>query len=340
MFQLAQFEFGLSLACDLLHLREPKLDLCGQRGSSFVERIENLNSRNIAEAMVVDVHSEDDICGRREEQSSSCVISGDRGGSSNYRSDAVEELSSPAAVIAVEIRQIQNRNPIPKVNMASNGSQSYVRGRAPFHPPRPVGSQGSERVEHFRLRECDYDKIVSYLEVTEHFNAVTGAGKKTTVGGKYQTKTTVFKGMLAALQHHGFPKEITAGNLIKRYQRYMKRYRDARDVKMDTGGGVTDKEMLAGVTLEEKLEHMCPHFNRMHALFGGRPNVDPPTTGDVGVDDVEIVMPVDTGDDDTEMLDEQENVNPNCDDTQASDESHVQQYSPTVMLEGNGSVVL
>jgi hypothetical protein len=141
----------------------------------------------------------------------------------------------------------------------------------------------------FRLKDEDYAKIVDYLEVPENFQAVTGGGRKTSVGKKYGTKAVVFKKMVAAMQHHGFPTNMDGANLQKRFQRYVKRYKDALEVKLDTGGGLLQEEIDAGVLLHEKLNKLCPHFERMHALYGERPNVAPPVLGDVGVEEEELI---------------------------------------------------
>jgi hypothetical protein len=142
----------------------------------------------------------------------------------------------------------------------------------------------------FRLKDKDYEKIVDYLEIPENLQAITGGGRKTQVGKKYGSKAVVFKKMLAALQHHGFPMNIDGPNLQKRFGRYVKRYKDAREVKLDTGGGLTAEELADEVLLEDKLNKICPHFERMHALYGERPNVAPPILGDAGVDEDELIL--------------------------------------------------
>lgn len=50
-------------------------------------------------------------------------------------------------------------------------------------------------------------------------------------------------------------------------------------MKKDSGTGLMLIEMRAGITLESKLKKICPHFARMHALYGERANVNPPCTG-------------------------------------------------------------
>lgn len=239
------------------------------------------------------------------------------------------------------------------VGMASAATQPFCRGRPGAAPPRPPPSAAPPArpshnaprpalqqltcpTEKFRLKNADFDNIVSYLEVPEHFSAVTGAGRKTKVGGKYQNKTAVFKAMLAVLQHHGFPKEINAANLMKRYQRYVKRYKDALKVKNQSGGGLTEEEQKEGIILVEKLNRLCPFFDRMDAVFGARANVAPRAEADVGVEeDVDYYMDGECGENDLDSQSQQENTNPNFVDLINSESGcAANPYTPTVVLTG------
>jgi hypothetical protein len=42
--------------------------------------------------------------------------------------------------------------------------------------------------ETLRLKDNDYELIVDYLQVFENFKAVTGRGRKTSIGKKYGIK--------------------------------------------------------------------------------------------------------------------------------------------------------
>ncbi|KAL3691252.1 hypothetical protein R1sor_004903 [Riccia sorocarpa] len=83
----------------------------------------------------------------------------------------------------------------------SSSSNNEMRPRA---MARAVGSQKSA-VRH-RMTKHDYELMISYLEVPENFNGITGGGRKTKVGGKNFTKTTVFGHMAVSLYAQGFPK--------------------------------------------------------------------------------------------------------------------------------------
>ncbi|CAM6128962.1 unnamed protein product [Calypogeia fissa] len=135
----------------------------------------------------------------------------------------------------------------------------------------------------------------------------------------------------AALVHHGFPKDISPANFNKRFQRYVARYKEACEFKTQSGGGLSEDELAVGMTLEEKLNKLCPHFERMHGIYGGRPNVRPDLEADVGVNAHDYIFPEESGDTNARLLEAarehlaKENMNPN----------QQGEYTPTQLLPGN-----
>ncbi|KAL3684885.1 hypothetical protein R1sor_002907 [Riccia sorocarpa] len=144
---------------------------------------------------------------------------------------------------------------------SSSSSNSEMRPRA---MARAVGSQKSA-VKH-RMTKHDYELMISYLEVPDNFNGITGGGRKTKIGGKNFTKTTAFGHMAVSLCAHGFP--TCNGSLMgKKYYRYLEMYKKARTFYLGTGAGLTDADVAARITLEEKMNRQCHFFMRMHALY-------------------------------------------------------------------------
>ncbi|KAL3692303.1 hypothetical protein R1sor_005954 [Riccia sorocarpa] len=134
----------------------------------------------------------------------------------------------------------------------------------------------------------DYEAVVTYIEEPENFRQVMGGGKKTKVGGKCISKTKAFHIMASHLKNiAGFP-DVTGEEMKKRFERYVLRYKKARQFKEATGRGLSEKELESGMTIEEKVEKICPHFDRMHAILGQRANIAPPAEESVG-------LPEDTG---------------------------------------------
>lgn len=49
-------------------------------------------------------------------------------------------------------------------------------------------------------------------------------------------------------------------------------------MKNDSGARLTSIELCAGITLESKLEKICPRFDLTHALYGEQANFNLPST--------------------------------------------------------------
>ncbi|CAM6104726.1 unnamed protein product [Calypogeia fissa] len=108
--------------------------------------------------------------------------------------------------------------------------------------------------------------------------------------------------MAVVLHAAGFLNEINGPNLSKHFNRYVAKYKEARLIKCGSGQGLNEDELALGMTLEEKLNKICPHFDRMHALYGQRPNVRPPADVEYGRDeDVVGYHPVDTNSSDSDV---------------------------------------
>lgn len=114
-----------------------------------------------------------------------------------------------------------------------------------------------------------------------------GSGNRTDPSARHTFKKTTYQIMLPQLHARGFPKFVSNGdNLGKRIVRYTAKYKEALTLKLSTGSGLTETKIRVGLTFEQKLEKICPHFYRLHALYGERPNVRPPALANVGVPEV------------------------------------------------------
>ncbi|KAL3688854.1 hypothetical protein R1sor_015163 [Riccia sorocarpa] len=153
---------------------------------------------------------------------------------------------------------------------SSSSSNSEMRPRA---MARAVNAQrGAGR---HQMTRHDYELIVTYLEVLENFAAITESGRKTKVGGKNLTKTTAFGHMAVSLCAQGFT--LCNGNIMgKKVMRYVEMYKKARIFYLSKGAGLTDADIAAGLSFEQKMERLCHFFFRMHALYGARANIEPP----------------------------------------------------------------
>ncbi|KAL3680043.1 hypothetical protein R1sor_022999 [Riccia sorocarpa] len=111
----------------------------------------------------------------------------------------------------------------------------------------------------------DYEAVVSYIEDPENFRQNVA----------------------------GFP-DVTGEEMKKRFERYVAMYKKAREFKDSTGRGLSEKELENVMTIKDKLEKICPHFGRMHTIFGQRVNIAPPAEESVGLptdaEDAEMVI--------------------------------------------------
>ncbi|KAL3677262.1 hypothetical protein R1sor_027210 [Riccia sorocarpa] len=128
------------------------------------------------------------------------------------------------------------------------------------------------------------DHTMDRDEVPDNFAAITGSGRKMKVGGKNLTKTTAFGHMAVSLSAQGF--QLCSGSIMgKKVMRYVQMYKNARTFYLSTGAGLTEADIAAGLSFEQKMEQKCHFFYRMHALYGARANIEPPAVSDLGLPD-------------------------------------------------------
>ncbi|KAL3690091.1 hypothetical protein R1sor_016400 [Riccia sorocarpa] len=170
-----------------------------------------------------------------------------------------------------------NRSVSPASSCSSSSSNSEMKPRT---MARSMGAQ--KNAARHRMTKHDYEMIVTYLENPDNFAAINGCGRKTKITGKTLTKVTAFGHMAVMLCAHGFVK--CSGVIMgKKVARYVCTYKNARTFYLGTGSGLTDPEIVAGLTLEQKMNAKCHYFFCMHALFGARANVEPLAVGDAGL---------------------------------------------------------
>ncbi|KAL2623538.1 hypothetical protein R1flu_003743 [Riccia fluitans] len=137
------------------------------------------------------------------------------------------------------------------------------------------GKENGKKKQRVKLITEDYDVVVTYIENPDHYRDITGAGKKMRIGVSMISKVRAFDIMASALSGvNGFP-QVTDEEMKKHFVQYENMYKDTRRWKDSTSAGLTDVEILKGLTMEEKLNKLCPHFRRMVALYGKRPNIVP-----------------------------------------------------------------
>ncbi|KAG1694092.1 hypothetical protein DVH05_014976 [Phytophthora capsici] len=134
-----------------------------------------------------------------------------------------------------------------------------------------------ETASKVHLTNDDYRIIVGWMEEPEHFELIHGSSKKPPVGGKPKiTKAAAFRMLAQHLYIYSTnpnKPELTAASMRSRWSRYKTKYTKTLKIKeSETGMGLTAQESNKGMTINDKINDMCPHFERMDSLFREKPN--------------------------------------------------------------------
>ncbi|OWZ09376.1 hypothetical protein PHMEG_00017928 [Phytophthora megakarya] len=152
-----------------------------------------------------------------------------------------------------------------------------------------AGKDGHGASSKVHLTREDYGLLVTWMEIEENFVAAHGTGEKTPVSGKsLKTKTQAFNELAAYLNTHtknaNLPP-ITGQGMQQRWRTYKtkKFVPTLKKSRTETGLGMTKKEMRQGLSIQAKLDKLCPHFARMEKLFAAKANVQASATVELGV---------------------------------------------------------
>lgn len=119
--------------------------------------------------------------------------------------------------------------------------------------------------------------MIEWIEIPKNFSLLTGSATvgKTLVAGQKLRKTDGYALLATAVNaEHNVGWE--SKNAKNRWNTYHASYVKTRTQSQKTGFGVTDTDKTKGInTVEEKLESLCPFFERLDRLFGHRQNINP-----------------------------------------------------------------
>jgi len=140
--------------------------------------------------------------------------------------------------------------------------------------------------------------MVTWLESNDgrNFNLITGQACKDAKGIVAGKQLTVHAGysQLADFVNGRFGLKWTAEQAGNRYKAMVKNYRETKHALLDNNGEkfcVGPDDNKRGIyTIEKKLEHVCWHYERLDALFGERPNINPPFYTESGLPSVEAPL--------------------------------------------------
>ncbi|KAL6579911.1 hypothetical protein OROMI_007935 [Orobanche minor] len=129
-----------------------------------------------------------------------------------------------------------------------------------------------------------YALILNFLEDPHNKVKIWGLPGKTEVGVAPLRKIEAWK-ELATIINSRFRRKFNLDHksMADRRCTYMKKYIAAREKSSSTGFGLTDKDNKRNIhTVQAKLDMICPHYERMHALVGERANITPAAIFDSG----------------------------------------------------------
>uniref|UniRef100_K3WL60 Uncharacterized protein n=1 Tax=Globisporangium ultimum (strain ATCC 200006 / CBS 805.95 / DAOM BR144) TaxID=431595 RepID=K3WL60_GLOUD len=119
----------------------------------------------------------------------------------------------------------------------------------------------------------DYHIIVSWMEIPANFNAIyrKKSASELAYDEKKVTKLSAYGEMARHLHRHTRTKNfplLTAHNMAQRWATYTKKFKATLHKSMVADGvSLSRRELKSGMSVQEKLEQLCPHFSRLKQLF-------------------------------------------------------------------------
>eukprot|EP00644_Phytophthora_capsici_P019345 jgi/Phyca11/132115/e_gw1.136.8.1 len=138
------------------------------------------------------------------------------------------------------------------------------------------------------LTRDDYRILVNWSEDESHFELIYGTRKKTSVDGlSNTTKLDGFKRMAEYLNLNTSTRglHLSGDKMQQRWRTFISsKFKPTLKKSItETGLGLTKKELESGMSVEDKLEKLCPQFKRMKAIFGEKPNIQASSTVALGM---------------------------------------------------------
>ncbi|KAF1331645.1 hypothetical protein FI667_g4234, partial [Globisporangium splendens] len=127
----------------------------------------------------------------------------------------------------------------------------------------------------------DYRILVSWMEIPANFDAIyrKKSTNKLAYDEKKVTKLSAYSEMARHLHRHtrteNFPL-LSAHNMAQRWATYMKKFKATLHKSMLADGvSLSRREIKSGMSVQEKLEQLCPHFSRLKQLLADNPTTAP-----------------------------------------------------------------
>ncbi|EGG01264.1 uncharacterized protein MELLADRAFT_92534 [Melampsora larici-populina 98AG31] len=243
--------------------------LCGQTVRGKQTRAELRQSRLAAE-------ERDRLETQKSTTSRSTVTASRSQGTSATPKSRIPTLKSPALT--------------PKPPSASQPS-------VPASQPSVPASQATQNGPLFQ--RPDYERIVTFLSVPKNRDIIFGLAQSPAtylstlakeINTDYNTRNQIFS--QSKSHPNGLVMNLTGRTLEARIKRYKARYHRVRELARSTGQGLKDEQRAKGFdTPQELLEHKCPFYAEMDAIFKDKPNISAFAVMDTGTTSTSNPLP-------------------------------------------------
>ncbi|MBW0545373.1 hypothetical protein O181_085088 [Austropuccinia psidii MF-1] len=191
-----------------------------------------------------------------------------------------QALNSPGGITQNVVQgQLETQSPSSGINMRNTpnlveankendfyGSQNWIN-----HTRKSQKTKGNrDTTPNFTCK--DYKNICTYVESQENYDRLFVKNGKTRIGEHLLTHGGAYKIFAGYLNSLNSSLQLNGRHCSQRFTAYKKKYLATQLWANNTGAGLTEQEM--GMTLQKKLDVICPCFARMNAVFGSKANVE------------------------------------------------------------------
>ncbi|KAF9985975.1 hypothetical protein BGZ65_009235, partial [Modicella reniformis] len=139
-------------------------------------------------------------------------------------------------------------------------------------------SHSSRQEPQWKDKEREW--ILQYIENQKNFVDLFGHKNKIPVGPKVVKVREAWE-RLSQLFNEANGFAHNGDSMRQRFRTYQNRFKEAFRFGSKTGEGLTEEDFKRGIlTIEAKKEEMCYGYQRMVALFGNNPPINPPCVAD------------------------------------------------------------
>ena len=130
--------------------------------------------------------------------------------------------------------------------------------------------------------------MITWLENRDNMKIITGSGNGgPVISGLKVKKVDGFK-LIAEYIKKLDGANWSVDSTKKRYEAMLKRFNKTKSLYEDNSGTkfcLSEREIANGLTINGKLDNVCPGYFRLDALFGSRQNITPSSVFETSQDE-------------------------------------------------------